>query len=59
VEAGDYTIPMDSPGVQHLMCLAAKHNVILIVHMETTEATVPALELALQRNPTTKVIWAH
>ena len=59
LEAGDYTIPMDSPGVQDLMCLAAKHNAVLIVHMETTAATVPALERALQRNPTTKVIWAH
>ena len=59
LEAGDYTIPMDSPGVQDLMCLAAKHNAVMIVHMETTEETVPALERALQRNPTTKVIWAH
>ena len=59
LEAGDYTIAMDSPGVLDLMCLAAKHNVVLIVHMETTVETVPALERALQRNPTTKVIWAH
>jgi hypothetical protein len=41
------------------MCLAAKHNVVLTVHMETEAATVPALERALQRNPHTKVIWAH
>ena len=59
LEAGDYTIPMDSPGPPDLMCLAAKHNAVLIVHMETTVETVPALERALQRNPTTKVIWAH
>ena len=59
VEAGDYTIPMDSPGVLDLMCLAAKHNAVLIIHMETTAATVSALERALQMNPATKVIWAH
>ena len=59
LEAGDFTIAMDSPGVQDLMCLAAKHNVVLIVHMETTAATVPELERALQKNPATKVIWAH
>ncbi|MCH8226524.1 MAG: amidohydrolase family protein [Chloroflexi bacterium] len=59
LEAGDYTIPMDSPGVQDLMCLAAKHNVVLVVHMETIAATVAALERALQKNPATKVIWAH
>ena len=59
LEAGDYTIPMDSPGVLDLMCLAAKHNVVLIVHMETTAETVPALERALERFPETKVIWAH
>ena len=59
LEAGDYTIPMDSPKVLDLMCLAAKHNVVLVVHMETTAETVPALERALKRNPTTKVIWAH
>jgi Tat protein secretion system quality control protein TatD with DNase activity len=59
VEAGDFTIPADSPGVLDLMCLAAKHNVVLTVHMETEAATVSALERALQRNPHTKVIWAH
>ena len=59
LEAGDYTIPMDSPKVLDLMCLAAKHNVVLVVHMETTAETVPALERALRANPNTKVIWAH
>ena len=59
LESGDYIIPMDSPGAQDLMCLAAKHNVVLIIHMETTAATVMALERALQKNPATKVIWAH
>ncbi len=59
VEAGDFTIPMDSPGVLDLMCLAAKHNVVLTVHMESTAETVAALERALQQSPNTKVIWAH
>lgn len=59
LEAGDFTIPADSPGVLDLMCLAATHNVVLTVHMETEAATVPALERALQQNPHTKVIWAH
>ena len=40
---GDYTIAMDSPGVLDLMCLAAKHNVVLIVHMETTVAATSAV----------------
>lgn len=59
LEAGDYTLPMDSPGALDLMCLAAKHNVVLIVHMETTAETVPGLERALQQYRDTKVTWAH
>jgi len=50
-ESGDYIIPMDSPGAQDLMCLAAKHNVVLIIRMETTAATAMALERALQKTP--------
>ena len=49
LDAGDYTIPMDSPGVLDLMCLAAKYNVVLIVHMETSAETVAALERALEK----------
>jgi hypothetical protein len=59
IQAPTVSIPVDSPGAEALMCLAAKHNVVLIIHMETTTETVPALERALERNPHTKVIWAH
>ena len=58
-EASEFSIPMDSDAVQDLMCLAAKHNVVLVVHMETNADRVAALEVALERSPTTKVIWAH
>jgi predicted TIM-barrel fold metal-dependent hydrolase len=59
VSAGDFTLPADSPGVDALLKLAAKHGVVVVVHMETTAQTVPALERALARNPETRVIWAH
>lgn len=59
VGAPTVKIEAESPGAQDLMCLAAKHNVVLIVHMETTSETLPAFERVLARNPTTKVIWAH
>jgi predicted TIM-barrel fold metal-dependent hydrolase len=48
-----------SPGAQDLACLAARHNVVLIVHMETTAGTLLAMERLLARSPTTKLIWAH
>lgn len=57
--APDRRIPMDSPGAQDILCLAAKHNVVLVVHMETTTDSFPRLERALQNNPAIKVIWAH
>jgi len=59
LEAPTVSIPVNSPGAEALMCLAAKHNVVLIIHMETTAETVPGLARALERNPHTKVIWAH
>jgi Tat protein secretion system quality control protein TatD with DNase activity len=59
LEAPTVSIPVDSPGAQALMCLAAKHNVVLTIHMETTAETVAALERALEQNPYTKIIWAH
>lgn len=59
VSAGDFTIPADSPGVDALLKLGAKHSVVVVIHMETTSETVPALERALERNPDTRVIWAH
>lgn len=58
-ETSDRTLPMDSPGVLDLMCLAAKHNVPLLTHMETETETVAALQRALERYPQTKVIWGH
>lgn len=59
VQAGDFAIPADSDEVNALLELAAKHDVVLTIHMETTSQTVPALERALQRNPKARVIWAH
>ena len=50
---------LDSPGAQDLMCLAAKHNIVFVIHMETTDEKVAELERALRSNPDTKVIWAH
>ena len=57
--APDITVPLDSTWMQDMMCLGAKYNVPLVIHMETTPETVAALERALQRYPQTKVIWAH
>ena len=59
VEAGNYDLPMDHPVVHDLMCLASKHDVVLVVHMESEDETILALERALAANPDTKVIWAH
>ena len=59
VEAGNYDLPMDHPVVHDLMCLASKHDVVLVVHMESEDETIPALARALAANPDTKVIWAH
>jgi hypothetical protein len=59
IQAGDYTLPMDSPEALDVMCLAAKRNAILNVHMESTDETVAALDEALDLYPNTKVIWAH
>ncbi|MBI4614839.1 MAG: amidohydrolase family protein [Planctomycetes bacterium] len=59
VEAGDYTMPADSEESLALFALAAKRGVILVIHMESTPETVPALERALEQCPGAKVIWAH
>lgn len=59
VSAGDFDLPADSEGVDALLKLAARHGVVVIIHMETTAETVPALSRALARNPRTRVIWAH
>lgn len=61
-------IPLDSPGALDVMCLAARYNVVLTIHMggppglvsaSRRAGLVSALERALERNPNTKVIWAH
>jgi len=59
VEAGNDDLPMDHPVVHDLMCLASKHDVVLVVYMESEDETILALERALAANPDTKVIWAH
>jgi hypothetical protein len=52
-------VPLDSRGAQDVMCLAAKHGVLLTIHMETTDETVAELDRALQRSSETRIIWAH
>ena len=57
--APDVSEPADSPHMQEMMRLGAKHGVPLVFHMETTPDSVEALDRALSANPKTKVIWAH
>ena len=58
-QAPHIRIPADSPLMQAMMRLGAKHSIPLTIHMETEPDTVAALERALRANPKTKVIWAH
>jgi Tat protein secretion system quality control protein TatD with DNase activity len=59
LKAPDFDFSMDQPIVHDLMCLASKHDVVLMVHMEAEDETILALERALSDNPDAKVIWAH
>ena len=59
LKAPDYDFSMDQPIVHDLMCLASKHDVVLMIHMEAEDETILALERALADNPDAKVIWAH
>jgi hypothetical protein len=56
----EIAIPMNSPGALDLMCLAARYNVVLMIHMDkATPENVVGLEYALGRHPHTKLVWAH
>ncbi|MFH0867725.1 MAG: TatD family hydrolase [Candidatus Woesearchaeota archaeon] len=57
--APDINIPATSDSVYHMLELAAKYNVPIVIHMEAEETTVKELEKLLKDNPTPKVIWAH
>ena len=59
IAAPEVSHALDSPGAQDLMCLAAKHNVVFVIHMETTDEKLAELERALRSHPDTKMIWAH
>ena len=39
LKAPDFDLPMDQPIVHDLMCLASKHDVVLVVHMESEDET--------------------
>lgn len=59
VRRANLTIPADHPWMLKLADVAARHDVVIDIHMEATDANLAALERLLDHNPKAKIIWAH
>lgn len=58
-EAPMVDVPPDSPLMRWMWALAGRHQVPVILHMETDGASVAALERILAEFPQVTFIWAH